>query len=207
MSAVMPDAIRQEADSDEEKEMKPMSAAIRLAESRERMRQYMLHGDGRHEARRRNAAARAVGLNPSRLDKLRAMPVVGVVIDALWAWWSNHPLQPAASLAEGLAHETIVPLTRRHPIGVLVGAFCVGGAIAWFRPWRYLGKEAIFAGLVSQVASITLTSMPWESVLGALTSFAHSRSEVEATHTASAEAANSQTAASTAVPEKDEATA
>lgn len=207
MSAVMPDTGPPEADADDTKETQPLSAAMRLAESRERLRQYMLRGDGRHDARRRNAAAQAAGLNPSRLDKLRAMPVVGVVIDALWAWWSNHPLQPAASLAEGLAHETIVPFTRRHPLGVLVGAFCVGGAIAWFKPWRYLRKEAIFAGLVSQVASITLTSMPWESVLGALTSFAHSRSDVESTRTdASTEAANSATA-SPAVAEQNEAAA
>ena len=152
---------------------KPPSALERLAESRERLRLYMLHGDARHEARRRNATARAEGESPSALDKLRAMPVIGVLMDAVSAWWANHPLKPAASVAEGVVRDAAAPLARRHPLMVVTGAFIVGAAITWLRPWRLLGKTAVFAGLFSQVVSRVVTHMPWESMLGAMSSFAH----------------------------------
>ena len=126
MSATLPTE-----DTLKDTEGKPPSALERLAESRERLRQYMVHGDARHEARRRNAAAQAQGESPSPLDKLRAMPVVGVLMDALSAWWANHPLQPAASVAEGVVREAAAPLARRHPLMVVTGAFVIGAAITW----------------------------------------------------------------------------
>jgi len=168
MSATLPPE-----DTLKDTEGKPPSALERLAESRERLRLYMVHGDARHEARRRNAAAQAQGESPSPLDKLRAMPVIGVLMDALSAWWANHPLQPAASVAEGVVREAAAPLARRHPLMVVTGAFVVGAAITWLRPWRLLGKTAVFAGLFSQVVSRTVMHMPWESMLGAMSSFAH----------------------------------
>jgi len=153
--------------------LKPLSPVERLAQSRERLRQYMLRGDGRHEARRRTAAARAEGSLASRLDRLRAMPVVGVIIDAISAWWSNHPLRPAATLAEGVVRDAVAPLTRKHPIVVLAAAFFAGAAVVWFKPWRFFGKSALFAGLFSQIVSRAVTQVPWESVLDAFASFAH----------------------------------
>lgn len=172
MSAVLPSNPANDSPA------KAPSAAERLAESRERLRQYMLRGDGRHEARRRNATANAQGDRASPLDKLRAMPVLGVVIDALSAWWANHPLHPAATVAEDVLRETAAPLARKHPLLMMAGAFTVGAAVAWFKPWRLLGKTALFAGLFSQIVSRVVTQMPWESVLGAMTSFAHSRSDI-----------------------------
>jgi hypothetical protein len=162
-----------------EAQHEPMSAAQRLAESRERLRQWMVRGDGRHEARRRNAAAEAEGVSPSAWDRLRGLPVIGVVIDAASAWWSNHPLQPAASLARGVVRDSVGPLARRRPLMMVAAAFAIGGALVWLRPWRWLVRPALFAGLLSQIATRALTQMPWESMLGAFTSFAHSRIDAE----------------------------
>lgn len=172
-------ATADKAPRDDDKRINPLSAAQRLAESRERLRQYMLRGNGRHEARRRTAAAQAEGSRASAIDRLRALPVVGVVIDAVSAWWSNHPLHPAATVVENVARDTVAPFTRRHPIPVLISAFFVGGAIVWFKPWRLAAKSALFGGLISQVASHAITQMPWESLLGAFTSFARSISGPE----------------------------
>jgi hypothetical protein len=162
-----------------EEQHPPMSAAERLAESRERLRQWMERGDGRHEARRRTAAAEAEGVAPSAWDRLRGLPVIGVVIDAASAWWSNHPLQPAASLAQGVVRDSVGPLARRRPLMMVAAAFAIGGALVWLRPWRWLVRPALFAGLVSQIATRALTQMPWESMLGAFTSFAHARMDAE----------------------------
>lgn len=151
--------------------MEPVSAAERLAENRERMRQWMLRLDGRYEARRRAAAAKAEGDEPSLVDRLRGHPVFGVVIDAVSAWWARHPLNSAVSLAHGIVRETAVPLARRHPF-MMVGAAVLAGALLMrFRFWRRIVKPALFAGLVSQVGMRLIAHLPVDSILDALRSF------------------------------------
>jgi hypothetical protein len=131
----------------------------------------MLRADGRQDARRRAAAARAGGESPAWMDRLRSHAVLGPVIDAVSAWWANHPLHPAASLGGSLMRDAVAPLARRHPITVVACAFAVGGALAWFRPWRWLVKPALFAGLASQVLTRLVTAMPLESLLNAVAAF------------------------------------
>ncbi|HEV7913517.1 MAG TPA: hypothetical protein VGP22_07100 [Albitalea sp.] len=149
------------------------TATQRLAASRERMRQWMLQGDRRHEARRRVQAAAEAGDAPAWMDRLRTVPVLGVVIDAMAAWWSHHPLQPAASLARGIVQDAMAPLARRHPIATVFGAFAIGVALVRWRPWRWLAKPALFAGLTTQILTRVVSSVPLDSVLQAFTSFAH----------------------------------
>jgi hypothetical protein len=176
MSAVLPSSATPEvAESDAEDESQATSAAQRLAQSRERLRQWMMRGDGRHEARRRAAAAEAEGERPALLDRLRSMRGVGVVVDAVAAWWWHHPLHPAASLAQGVVQERVAPLARRHPLIVLAAAFVAGAALVRFKPWRWIAKPALFGGLLSHIASHAVAQFPFESVLGAITSFTHSR--------------------------------
>jgi hypothetical protein len=45
-------------------------------------------------------------------------------------------------------------------------------ALVRFKPWRRLGRTALFAGLASQITSHLITQVPWESVLDAVTTFA-----------------------------------
>lgn len=165
MSALMPPAGNAE-------EASPTSAAQRLAESRERMRQFMLRGEGRHEARRRRDSARSQGQHAPVIDKLRAMPGLGVVIDAVEAWWSNHPLRPVVTVADEVIRETAAPLASRHPFLLVTGAFVTGVVLVRYKPWRLLGRTALFAGLFSQLTTHLVTQMPWESVLDAITAFA-----------------------------------
>ncbi|HJV60175.1 MAG TPA: hypothetical protein VJ743_04470 [Albitalea sp.] len=173
------DASDSEEAGDDGKGSQP-SAAQRLAQSRERMRQWMLHGDGRHEARRRAAAAEAQGQRPAFLDRLRSLPVVGVVADAIAAWWSHHPLHGAATLAESVAHDTLGPLVRRHPVAVLALAFAAGAAAVRWRPWRWVVKPAIFGGLASQVISHLVSEMPIESWVDAMTAFSRNHEDAAA---------------------------
>jgi hypothetical protein len=173
MSAAFPTSAQHAAPGD--KGVRAQSPVQRLTESRERLRSYMMRSDSRLEARRRAAAARAEGTSPSPLDRLRSIPVVGVLIDVVSAWWSNHPLHSAATMAEAVARDTIAPIARRHPIAIVAAAFFAGAAIARFKPWRRIGASALFAGFASQVVSRVLTQMPWESLLGAFTTFAQFR--------------------------------
>jgi hypothetical protein len=169
MSAFVPDSLQGEVE--DKQRVQPLSATERLAASRERMRQWMLCADGRADARRRNEAALAAGEKPAWIDRLRTAPVIGVVIDAANAWWANHPLQPAANLAHGVVRDAVAPLARRHPIAIVAAAFLVGIAAVRLRPWRWLIKPALFAGLTSQIIMRVVSSVPLETVLEAVGSF------------------------------------
>lgn len=175
MSAFVPESPDVPAVAETQDAAQRPSATERLAASRERMRQWMLGADPRDEARRRTEAAIAAGERPAWLDRLRAAPVIGVVIDAASAWWANHPMQPAASLAHGVVRDAVAPLARRHPIAIVAGAFVFGVAVVRLRPWRWLLKPALFAGLTSQILTRVVSSVPLDSVLDAIGSFAKRR--------------------------------
>lgn len=174
-------------------------AARRLAESRERLRQRMLRGDGRHDARRRNAAAEAEGQDPSAFDKLRAMPVIGAVVDAVAGWWSQHPLHSAAQMAQDAVGDVVAPVTRRHPLAAVAVAFATGGLLVWLRPWRLL-KPAAFAGVASQVATRLVAQVPIESLVAAFIAFASTRLTPDEDEESPAEAVDSDIAAQTPLP-------
>jgi hypothetical protein len=163
--------------ANKKKKSDPIEAAKRLAESRERLRQWMIDPDGRQEARRLRAAAtgRPVG-EDSLLDRLRGHPVVGVAVEMANSWWTRHPLHPVASFAEDAVREHVAPVVRRHPLAVVSGAFAVGALVVWFRPWRLLSGTARAAGSASSVLLKILGSVPVASLLAAFTAAAKSRS-------------------------------
>jgi hypothetical protein len=164
-------------DAPKKKRADPVQAAKRLAESRERMRQWMLDPDGRHEARRRRAAAGDASAEggPTLLDRLRDHPVVGVAVEMVNSWWTRHPLHPVASFAEDAVREHVAPVVRRHPLAVVAGAVAVGALVVWFRPWRWLAGTARAAGSASHWAVQLLGSLPIASLLAALTAVAKKR--------------------------------
>jgi hypothetical protein len=158
--------------SESEIEARLSTPAQRLQQSRDRIAKWMIEADGRHIARRR-AAARAAGRESgwAWLGALRNNPVVALFIDALSSWWANHPLHSAADLAQGIAHEAITPLARRHPKAMVAGAVLAGALIVWARPWRWLMRPALLTGILSQIASQAVAHMPMDSILNALATF------------------------------------
>ena len=156
------------------------SPAERLAQSRERLREYMTRADARQQAKRRTAAAKAAGESAAILDRLRAIPLIGPVMEVLLAWWESHPLHSAASLAADVAEETVAPLARKHPFALVAAAFGVGVGIAWLKPWKHIRTSVLLTGFASQVLSRAIAQMPWESMLGVYNSFAQSNQAASA---------------------------
>ena len=161
-------------ESDKVLEARLPTPAERLQQSRDRMARWMIRTDGRFIARRR-AEGEADGW--AWLGSLRNNPVVALVTDAISSWWANHPLHPAAGLAEGIARDAVAPLARRHPRAMVAGAFVVGALIVWARPWRWLFKPALFVGILSQMASHVIAQVPFETILGTLSDFIGRREE------------------------------
>ena len=144
-------------------EQPELPAVERLAMSRERMRQSMRAVMPRHKE------AHLPGELPAWLDKLKSIPGVSLVVDAVQSWWSRHPLRVATLVATDASKTLIRPFAQRHPIGLVVGALVVGGLLAWARPWRGYLKPALFVGLLPQLASKVMAQIPIESLMAVLT--------------------------------------
>ena len=109
----------------------------------------------------------------SWLDRLTAWPILDDVAASLRQWWSAHPLRPVGLVAGEAAGAVMRPVALRHPYALVLGAAAVGGALAWARPWRWLLRSTLFAGLVPQLASRVASSLPlesWMSTVGAMMS-------------------------------------
>jgi hypothetical protein len=120
----------------------------------------------------RAAGQRASGSMPAWLSGLAAIPGAGVLVDAVRSWWAQHPLRVAALVAIDASKTLLLPLARRNPVGLVVGALVVGGVIAWVRPWRGILKPALFAGLLPQLIAKAMAHVPVESWLSVLSAFA-----------------------------------
>lgn len=158
MSAVLPE-------SDET----PLSPAVRLARSRERLRAAL------NEAavtRRGASAVRTPGPAGAWLASLKTIPGAGVIIDALSAWWARHPLRIAGSVAEDAANAAMQPFAQRHPLALVAWAMLAGALFVWARPWHGLLKPALFAGLLPQLFARAMAQVPSRSWLAVLTSLA-----------------------------------
>ena len=98
------------------------------------------------------------------------MPTVRLVIDTLRGWWVQHPLHAVALVAGEASNAVAKPLAQRHPLGIVLAAALIGAALAWSRPWRWILKPALFAGLLPQLVSRVVTTLPIESWVNVLNS-------------------------------------
>ena len=128
-----------------------LTASERLTQSRERM-SYWLTDDDRE--------ARANGhVNAGERHAEQPTSVGGIVREVISDWWAEHPLHASATLAFKASRTAIVPLVRQHPVAVLGIAAVVGAVIIWARPWRWLLRPALVAGVASQLAARTIARM------------------------------------------------
>ena len=133
----------------------PPTAQERLARSRMNMTQWL--GD---DAQARSSAEGSGGLGLARwLKGLSKHPLAALTIDALADRWSRHPLHTSVQLAQTAANQTIAPLVRRHPALVLGSAAVAGALLVRARPWRWLLRPALLAGVASQVAAQLLAHL------------------------------------------------
>lgn len=113
--------------------------AERLLLSRERLRVALLTLS--------DDSARAAAAQPAWLAALQALPGAQVLTAALRRWWQQHPLHLAGSLAASTAHALAKPVAEKHPLALMAAALALGAVFAWSRPWRWLPRPALLAGL------------------------------------------------------------
>jgi hypothetical protein len=128
-----------------------ISAAARLARSRERMSFWLAEDNGSSRANGRSDAIDHAPHAPASVG--------GIVGEVVGEWWAEHPLHTSATLALAASRTAIVPMVKRHPAAVLGSAAAVGAALVWARPWRWLLRPALILGIASQLAARTMTRM------------------------------------------------
>jgi hypothetical protein len=142
-----------------------LTPAQRLAVSRERMREAM-----RPPVVADREGARGVVAALRR--RLGEYPAAALVLEVVESWWKRHPMRSAALIAGEASRAMVAPLARRKPIQFVLLAFAGGIVIAWLRPWRWIGRKRLFAGLLTQLASRVIAAIPsasWLTLLASLT--------------------------------------
>jgi len=105
----------------------------------------------------------------SWLDRLTAFPAVSAILESVGAWWSQHPLRPVAQVAGEASSAIARPIAARNPMTLVLVAAAIGAGLAWSRPWRWIFRSALFAGLIPQLASRVVAHLPiesWMSMVG-----------------------------------------
>ncbi len=145
------------------------SAAARLALSRAMLRSAMLPTP-------RTGAASGVsgqgvgGWAESLVERVRSLPGAGAIVETMQSWWDQHPLRPAGRIAAATARRFAGPIAERSPLKLVFAAAAFGAVLAILRPWRWLLRSAIFAGLVPALAMRAVRELPLDTLFDAFSS-------------------------------------
>ena len=101
-------------------------------------------------------------------EMVRSMPGAAIAVEVLSDWWAQHPLHAAGTVAAEGARTLITPLAQRHPLGVVAVGLVAGGVFGWSKPWRWIGKPLMLAGLAQQLLHKALPKVPIATLLSAL---------------------------------------
>ena len=119
--------------------------------------------------------------SPEWMNELKNIPGVGLGLQALSAWWATrwqqHPLNRAVSMAWDAANAVAKPMAQRNPIPMALAAVAVGAVLAYSRPWRWILKPALFAGLLAKVSAKLVSEVPLQSWMSLVTAALHGRTQ------------------------------
>ena len=149
----------------------------RLAESRARLRQAMqVIAKPPQRASAGGSGSFFGATGTAWLDSLKSVPGVSIIVEAVSSWWMRHPLRLASGVAIDAARAVLRPVAKKNPVALVLGALVFGAVVAWTRPWRWIAKPALLAGLFPQVLSKVVAHAPvssWMSVLSSLADGQH----------------------------------
>lgn len=147
-----------------------LTPQVRLALSRERLRRVLqIDAVPQSDAPLHDGARGPIA---AVIGKLKAIPGMAMLADALLPWWERQPLRLAGAIAFDAAPALVRPVARCNPLRLVAVAFLVGGVIAWLRPWRWLLRSTLFAGLSSELLRTAASRAPLQSWFKVLTSLA-----------------------------------
>jgi hypothetical protein len=132
----------------------------RLADSRRQLRDAMMHIAHPPALAAGTATGAASRAAASVLGALRSLPGASGLWSTVESWWAAHPLRGAAYLTGQASRAMLKPIARKHPLKLVLGASLFGALIVALRPWRWLLRSAVLAGLIPQIARIAVRQVP-----------------------------------------------
>jgi hypothetical protein len=100
-------------------------------------------------------------LNASREDIRRAlMASPSTPTEAVNQWIAEHPIKLASETLSDVTKSIVSPIAQRSPLLFVASALVVGGVLVWSRPWSWLLKPAVMAGIVPQIVSKVIAYAP-----------------------------------------------
>ena len=156
-----------------------MIVVDRLAESRARLRQAMqVIAKPPQRASAGGSGSLFGATGAAWLDSLKSAPGINIIVEAVSSWWMRHPLRLASGVAADAARAALQPVAQKNPVALVVGALVLGAVVIWTRPWRWIARPALLAGLFPQVLSKVIAHAPvssWMTVLSSLADGQHKR--------------------------------
>jgi len=138
------------------------SAIERLALSREQLRAAMLP---KPKAAKDGQSGGIAAMASHLTDRVKEVPGVPILIDALKTWWARHPLHTAGLVAAEASRKFAGPIAERRPMTLILSAVLLGAVLALTRPWRWLLRPALFAGLLPALVSRAMKELPVDSLI------------------------------------------
>ena len=84
-------------------------------------------------------------------SRLKSSPRTHPLAQGIEDWVARSPLPMAAWLAANALDATLRPLAQSNPWRLVMGAFVLGGVLAWCRPWRHVLTPAILATMLPRL--------------------------------------------------------
>lgn len=126
------------------------SAVLRLARSRDALRQAMPSNPASDFDAASQGTPTASSAAPTWLDGLRLLqskPGGHLIIQTLQQIWAKNSWHLLGQSAYQAADIALKPIAQRSPIKLVAGAFVVGASLLWARPWRLMPKGALLSAL------------------------------------------------------------
>ena len=89
-------------------------------------------------------------------DSLMDLPAATIAVRWIKRWWRHHPWRATADFASVAGRELTRPLASKHPWLFLSGAAVMGALLVQLKPWRWVSRKTLLAGLLP---SVTVTSI------------------------------------------------
>lgn len=112
----------------------------------------------------------AAGWTEGIAERLRNLPGAGAIVETIQSWWDRHPFRPIGHIAAASARRLAGPVAERSPLKLVFAAAAIGALLAVLRPWRWMLRSAIFAGLVPALAMRAMRELPLDTLFDAFSS-------------------------------------
>ena len=139
-----------------------VDAVERLARSRQRLREAMLPPPQAHHRAGGQGMASFAG---HLMERVKELPGAAVLIDAIESWWAQHPLRTAATVVAEASRKLAEPIAQRSPMMLVLGAFLFGAVVILTRPWRWILRPVLFAGLIPALATRAIRELSVDSLV------------------------------------------